>query len=454
MLGASLALVVVLGTFPPSDPSDLVVQLGSPRYASRESAEQDLAKLGRAALPSLRAAKDSKDPEIRTRAAALLARVEGSLLVQPTPISFNFQDIPIGQAIRSINQQTGLSLVLAPDDDPSFAGRRLTLRTNEALPFWKAIDALCIAGQLHHVPGAQTPLGQRDGAFSLYDGRIASREPVSDSGPFRVHLASVHYQSEIHLSQVRPNPVIRGTPLISPGDPGRSMSGPTKQFYLQLLVAAEPRLSITQNGAVKLTTAVDDQGRSLLIPARPGTFQQSSGYFGMNPAPMVRLRVDLAYPEAPGQRIRLIKGMIPVIVATRKPDPLEVSLTGSSGKSFRNDEVSLTLRDSRPAQGNQPATIELSLTPLGATLQPLDAGAGEPLAYRHESPQQQIEILDAQGRTLPWFPSGTFYNGEETRLTLTMVSRGTPVVPATLRYHGMIQAASEIAFEFRDVPIP
>src|SRR5258708_28053691 len=89
MLGATLALVVVvLGCAP--DPTDLVNQLGSPRYALRESAEGELARLGRAALPALRAAKDSKDPEIRTRVTALLARIENSLLLQSTPVSLDF----------------------------------------------------------------------------------------------------------------------------------------------------------------------------------------------------------------------------------------------------------------------------------------------------------------------------------------------------------------------------
>jgi hypothetical protein len=455
MLGPSLALaVVILGASPSSDPSALVNQLGSPRYDLRESAEVELAKLGRAALPALRAARGSKDLEIRTRASALLSKVEGSLLVQPTPISFDFQDIPLGQAIRSINQQAGLSFVLAPEDDPSFEGRRLNLRSSEPLPFWKAIDALCAAGQLHYIPGAQVPLGQREGTFPLSNGRVPAQEPTSDSGPFRVHLASVHYQSEVHLSPPRVGPLPRRNPILPLDDPGRSSTDSSRQFYLQLLLAAEPRLSMTQNGAVKVSAAVDDRGRSLLIPRSSGSFQHSAGYYGMNPSPMVRLRVDLAYPDRESRQIRRIKGTIPVIVATRKPEPLDLSLAGPPGKPYRNEEVGLTIRDFQPARTGKPATIELSVTPLGRPIPPIQLGEGEPLAYRPDSPQQQIEILDAEGRTLPWFPSATFYNGEETRLTLTMVSRGTPAIPATLRYHGIIRSATDIAFEFRDVPMP
>jgi hypothetical protein len=455
MFGASLALaVIILADSPSADPASLVLQLGSPLYSLREAAEADLARMGRQALPALQAARNSKDPEIRTRASAISSKIEESLLLQPTPVSFDIRDTPLDQAIQAINAQAGLSLALSPEDNPAFRGRRLSLRTNESIPFWKAVDLLCSAAQVHYMQGFSAPPGQRDGVFPLYEGAVPSTEPFADSGPFRVHLSSLHYQSEVHLARPRPNHPGQPNSPGAPNSPGLSQGLQDKQFYLQLTVAAEPRLSVTQNGAVRLTSAVDDRGQSLVLQPRPGTFQHSAGYFGMNPSPLVRLRVDLAHPEAAGKRIRLIRGVIPVVVAARKPDPLEFPIEGSIGKLFRNDEVALTVRESRPSRNNQPATLELSVKPFGPGIPPLDAGEGEPLAYRPDSPQQQIEILDAQGRALPWFPSGTNYNGEETRLILTLISRGKPSIPATIRYHGITRAASEIAFEFRDIPMP
>ena len=455
MLGATLALaVVVLGQPPSPDPTALVSRLGSLRYAQREAAGAELTKLGRAALPALLSAQHANDPEIRARVSAILDGLERSSLVEPTSIAFDFQDVPIAEAIKKINEQTGLSLTLSPEERPASSGRLLTFRSKGPLPFWKAIDGLCASGRLHYAPMGQSSLGQRDGTFALYEGLSPATEPVSDSGPFRVHLTSVHYQSEIHLAQPRPIVVIRGDRPISPDDAPRDRTDPSKQFYLQLLVAAEPRLSITQNGPVKLNSAIDDRGRSLLIPANSGLFQHTAGYFGINPSQAVRLRVDLNYPQEPAHRIGVIKGTIPVIVATRKPNPIEVALASAWGKTFRNDEIELTVRDTRAARNNQPPTIELTIRPLGNPIAPLDAGEGEPLAYRAESPQNQIEILDAQGKVISWFPSGSFYTGEETRLTLTLLSRGVPPVPATLRYHGIIRAPSEVSFEFRDIPIP
>jgi hypothetical protein len=141
-------------------------------------------------------------------------------------------------------------------------------------------------------------------------------------------------------------------------------------------------------------------------------------------------------------------------VATRKPNPLDVPLDESRGRLFRSDEAIVTLLDHRPASTNKPAMVQVSIKPLGIAAQPINPGNGEPLGYRPDSFQQQIEILDAQGRSLSWFPAVSFYDGDETRLTMTIVNRGASGGPATLRYHGLLKANADVAFEFRDIPIP
>jgi hypothetical protein len=179
-----------------------------------------------------------------------------------------------------------------------------------------------------------------------------------------------------------------------------------------------------------------------------------ASYNGMMASPMVRMRVDLVRPEAPGQKIRLLRGTIPVTVATRRPDSLEVPLEASIGKVFRNEEVAITVQSTRAARGGATSMVELSITQVGQAPGPIQFGEGEPLGYRADAPRQQIEILDAQGNSLAWFPSATFYNGDETRLALTVVSRERPLVPALIRYHSLIRTVSEIPFEYRNLPMP
>jgi HEAT repeat protein len=54
----------------------LIDQLGSERFEDREQATQELSKLGKSALPSLKEAAKSPDAEVRHRAQQLIARME------------------------------------------------------------------------------------------------------------------------------------------------------------------------------------------------------------------------------------------------------------------------------------------------------------------------------------------------------------------------------------------
>jgi hypothetical protein len=454
MFVAIMAMAVILDTHSSPDPASLVDELGSSRYAERVSAEGELARLGRTALPALRAAKNSKDAEIRTRAVALLARIENSLLLESTPISLEFNDVPLCEAIETIGRQSGLAISLAPEERPRVADRRVNLRSDRPLPFWKAIDILASAGNLHYTTGELPAKGGLEAGLLLLDGPMVTAGAVSDNGAFRVHLVSVHYQSEIQLDLARSGVRTPGSQTGNGLNDSRQPGSASREFFLQFVLCAEPRLSITGNGAVKVMAAVDERGQALSSRSGPGAFGSSAEYFGISPSSIHRFRVDLDYPDAPGRRIKTLSGTIPVIVATRKPNPIVVPLDESRGRLYRSDEAIVTLIDHRPASTNQPAMVQVSIKPFGAAVPPINPGNGEPLGYRPDSFQQQIEILDAQGRRLSWFPAGSFYDGDETRLTLSVGNRGAADAPTTLRYHGILKANADVAFEFRDIPIP
>ena len=458
MFGAALAVIVVLGFVPPAtpdrDPSALVGQLGSLRFSERQRAEAALLGLGKVALPALRPAKSSRDLEIRTRAAAILGRIEDSLLVEPTSVSLGFRDVPISEAIRAINAETGLTLATSTDGDPAWADRRLTLDAGTPLPFWKAVDALCEAGKAHYSLGGPTSAGQGPSIFSIGDGPALPPGPTFDRGPFRVQLAGTRSQDEpLITTYARPGARVMITPrsvIVGSRNPAPT----SKSLTLDLLVAAEPRLSIAPNGPVRVTEAFDEVGRPLIAAARPAGIQHSSGYFGMNSSPVLRLRADLAQPEGGARRIKRIRGMIPVAVATRKPDPLVLSLDKAAALVARNDEVEVVVREVRPARQGKHCTIELSLKNVAATVAQADALEGDIQPDRTNSPLQQIEVLDDQGRPLPWFQKSSLFNGDETRLILVILPVDAAGPPATIRHHGMIRGSAEIPFEFRDIALP
>ncbi len=62
-------LLILLTSLAAADPGpdarQLVERLGAPRYVDREAAAEALKALGREALPVLRSARNTRDPEIR-----------------------------------------------------------------------------------------------------------------------------------------------------------------------------------------------------------------------------------------------------------------------------------------------------------------------------------------------------------------------------------------------------
>jgi len=223
MLGAKLALVVLLGQVPVADPAALVERLGSPRYTEREEAAGALERLGRQAVAALRAARDDRDPEIRTRTSALLNKIEGALLTQPTLVTLDFQDRPLPEVVKALSESTGIKLGLIPENSPTWPNRRISLREATPLPFWKAMDRLCDVAQLQFNFGTHGfPTANREAVFPLLDGGPRPAAPTSDSGPFRVSLLSLHYQRDVAFSRtgvVMPHGRAVPFPPPIPGEP-------------------------------------------------------------------------------------------------------------------------------------------------------------------------------------------------------------------------------------------
>ena len=76
----------------------LAGRLASRDFRERETASQDLDRLGEAALPLLRQASKSADAETRRRAGRLIEHIErrqaSAHLLAPTYVSLNYDHVP------------------------------------------------------------------------------------------------------------------------------------------------------------------------------------------------------------------------------------------------------------------------------------------------------------------------------------------------------------------------
>src|SRR5262249_46049442 len=161
-----------------------------------EAAASELEQLGGIALPALRAAREQKDPEVRSRAAALIEKIEGTLLTQPTMLRLDSEDQPLPEVLKDLSEQSGIRLTLLPQNAAEWKTRGVTLHEPNRLPFWKAMDRLCEASRLQYNAGINGfPYG-RDPVFPLFEGGTRPSAPTFDSGPFRLTVLGLHFQRD------------------------------------------------------------------------------------------------------------------------------------------------------------------------------------------------------------------------------------------------------------------
>lgn len=432
----NLALLALLGAdSTATDPTTLVGRLGSPRFADREAAGRDLERRGAEALPALRRALDDRDPEVRSRASTLIEQIESDLLTRPTLFRLDYQRRPLAEVIKDLSAQGGMALAL--DDEPitPWSGRRISLREPDPVPFWSAVDGLCRAGGLRVEPNSVVLFDPRDGepALTLADGAVRPGF-VSDRGPFRVKLTGLHFERNLPLEPM-------------PGDPAEPTA--TELFQAQLQVVAEPRLRIAQVGPIRLTEAVDDRGQSLKPDgdADPIDFVNTV-FVGPDMSPSIQFSVELRRPERPGRLIRRLSGTIPLLVASRRGEPLVIALADAKGKTFTSGDLSLSVDALRlEADEQSSATLDLTIRPTPGR----SAGAWPPST---EFLSHQFEVRDSRGRPFVIFPQLRDEASDAARLGLVLAPGDGASAPAQLRFHGLSRAKVDVEFTFENVKLP
>lgn len=432
-----LAAALAAATARAEDLDTLVKRLGAGGFAERQAAAEAIEALGDRALPALREARESPDPEIQARASALIDRIEAAGVGRPTRVSLDFDDRPLSEVAAELGDRSGIPVFLATEPDAGLALRPITLREPEPVPFWAAVERLgdlaSLRSELRPVPVAG------DVAFGVaLEGPVARRAPTSTHGPYRVKLLGLSLHHDLELD----------TPEEGAPDAG----GPTLSGRLQ--VSAEPRLILGTAGPVRLLEAVDDGGRSLLPPAPPdeaGIEEPPEGaeYTG---GPELVLPFPLRHPGGgPGGAIRRLRGTVRVAVAARKPGPVTVSLDGATGRTFAGDELTLTVRRLEPTEDGMATALELGLRPHpGSSRRPEDLAASPASALL----EQQVEIVDRNGQDVFAMLTRSEVADGELRLGLTLLPGEGVGLPHRLTFHSLARTTAEVPFAFEDVPLP
>ena len=505
MACTTLLLLALLGQVqqPAQDPAALVKKLGASAHAGRD-VEKTLEDLGSKALPELRAALKTDDAEVRSRAGALIDKIEGTLLLKGTYVRLDFKNATIQEIVDSLADQAGYEIWLArartaPDSEP----RRFTLREREPILIWQAIEKVCQAGRLtcNYQDTVSRRLGQSEPGLVLYDQQNGLLKPTCSHGPFQFSVVALSYDSQ--LSYDRPalsaplpggGAAIKGMTRksMAPGKESarartRGSSGLSKSesepprtvhFQIGILVSPEPRIAGLQIGTVQLREAVDDQNNSLVAPTSD---EQPAFGQGNMPMPMFNsnMVVSLRRPERPGKRIKTVRGTVEVQALAARPDPLVIPLEGTAGKTFESTDKRLIVTSVETSEVDGPlgpsAKIELTFDNLNDLIpQPSDTnrnsmagmraemargmrmgmgpgGMGGGLAGTYGILQKLVQVISTKGRRLP---CRTALDQRSRRLSITTVQAPDQGSPKEIRIFSPLQIQSSIPFEFHDLPMP
>jgi hypothetical protein len=443
MVGACLVPLITLALALAPDAASLVARLGAGTVAEREESAKQLEAMGREVLPALVAALRSPDAEVRSRVLPVWERIQKGLLVRPSMVRLEGQGRPLHEVVRSIGEQGGFSL-RASQQGPE---RLFDAREPVTIPFWEAVDRLGLSGGHFDIAN---PIG---GHFpTLEFGGFKAGYPSAISGPLRITLNGLHDHRDRLLIG---GPWLRVDEMNQRIPIPRTAKEREARFYIEFGMMIEPRMWFTQEGPARAIEAVDDLGQSLVrrdatrVKADHSVFHNGGGVTEGR-----YIQLDLAMPEKPGRSIVRLRGSIPVAIQIRRPVPdLEIPLSAPPGKTFAHEDGVFTLHEVR--ENDQGTLINLDLR-INFDRFDLPAGRdGEIVTSRLRCLEShQVEIVDADGHVLTEHGGGGTTPDGKARMSFMVWKNQNKTRPARFRYYGMVRAFTDVAFEFRNIPMP
>ena len=432
---AALALNAGEPPKPEPDAGWLVERLASDRWAERSEAAIRLVERGRDALPALRDALGGDDPRLRVAAWALIGRINGDALGEPTRVDLDFDGLRLAEAASLLADRTGMAIVIDEGDDPGLADRAIVADAPSPLPFWEALARLSEAVGVRPHPGH--PGHREDARPTIHLVEATSGGPSLVRGPFRVDLP--------RLSSVSVAEVLRIA---------EEETGPFRTLTVEVQVFAEPRLFLELDGP-PVFEAADPEGRRL--PPPPSTTEwplpSPTGWIAPGAVPMQEYPMHFGVPEPPPDRIAAIRGTFAVIASQRRAGPIDLPLDGNAEEVALEGGGRLRIDKFTPGRSSM---IALVITPEAET----DVGGilgsnatGGFVPGPSELIRNRIEVIGDDDAPMVWRLSRQSKPGESEPRLVIHTSTSAPA-PIRLRYYQLDAARLEVPFEFRDVPWP
>jgi hypothetical protein len=414
------------------DVGALIAKLGSDNAQDRDAAQHRLQDMGLPAIPQLKkAAEEDPDPEIRSRAASVLATLKESQKLEAlaaSMISVHCKQSTPQEVFDAISPQchaslTGMGLALPAPGKP---GHTFTFDADQK-PFWEIMTEVC--HQLRVCPMTESPAGQSLRLVPV-DRNWFSDSPHQISGPFYFGVPAISRDRTLDLAGFQTS---------------------SDKITVRLYVCVEPKLTVTHISDFLVKEAADDAGHSLmprLVPRRlpVAPFRRSQNFREVD--------IELPYPElapgtAAGSKLRILRGTVGIIVA-------------QDYAVLKADDVLSKLRLTKPAVGGG---FDVSVKPQGrdflVTIQCMREGLSDDKWTAMTNCGGTLKLEDAAGHPLqsvmPFGMHSMNTNPGDQSFTSsgTFTRTGTTGDPDRLTWSFPTTIQSlDVPVTFKDLPMP
>ncbi len=432
VLPAALAVAPPARRPSPEELNRLIEQLGDRDYRLREQAERQLERLGKISLPVLRKALGHKDPEVRKRAMRLIPGLEHAVLVAPKRVTMSITSKPLAAVLEAVSKASGYKVMFNGPIAMGGAGKEPTYTYHFInTPFWEVMDRICRDANI------AVQQGWGDDVIRLYHG--AQPPHVGQDGAFRYVAQTFQMYRSVDLGSVHPGPGARSESL-------------TFSFNL----FSEPRLPFLGMGEIRLEAAYDNDRNSMLI--KPTENAEMGGpwggrigrrYYGGGGYKQMFMQasVNLQRPSEKATHLKYIRGVAPVtLLVDQKPLVISDKILSAKGLKKMAGDLEFNIENVQKQANNQ-VQIKMTIT---------NKGKNDDYMWMNTL-FQRIELLDDKGNRYQNWGSNWGGNGNN-HVNLTMNYRyngpGKAPDPARFVYQMWTTKQHDIAFEFRDVPLP
>lgn len=404
----------------------LIERLADGDFHVRDKAAKAIEALGVEALQALRKARQHPDPEVRRRVEQWLPALERALVLAPKRVTLNLKHRPIREAFDGLAKQTGYKIELAQDAEREKQVYSFQL---DQVPFWDAVDKLCDAAGvvLQHAYGS-------DGMQLHFQDRYVPF--VHRQGAFRLVAQGFDYGRSVQFGSLPKTPTLTEQPT-------------SEYLRLTFQIDAEPKLPLLGVGDVRLLEASDENGQSLLPPQSGNSEQarvrRAAHWYGGYRSHGLSTQVQLGSPVKPAKSVKLLRGTVPVtLLADEKTSLVSKDILKGKGKRATIGATTIDILDVTQTPNKQ-YEIKMSVS------EPKKDGADY---YWVNSLYHRLELQDDKGHKYVIYGSSTSLNGNSAQVSFTYAPRGNAGPPSQLVYHEWVTMQHEIAFTFKDLPLP